>query len=153
MLVKRTFRWIASLLAIGLVACRISYADIPDELETAVTNYYKAEMGSNWALVYSYRNNGFQQHVSENDFIAAMKEFSKGWSLKAFTIVGAEESEKGVYKIRMSFTEEPPTEFWAGSGLKPNDSIKIDDTAIWVKDVNTWKCRHAPARGHLPFSE
>lgn len=126
--------------------------EIPEELEKALHKYYRAEMEADWEAVYSLRSEKFRKHVRLGDFVSAMQTENKGWSLEKFSLVASLIRENDA-ELMVTFTEKPPTEFWRGSGLSGLSKVEMTEIAVWVNEHGTWKCKQAPSRGHLPYSE
>ena len=118
-------------------------------LQESINTYYDAEKKGDWAKVYSLRTKAFKKSVNKNIFVSEMKEAAKGWELLKYEVEDISMNGDSA-DVRISFLENPPADYWAGSGMKASN-ISSKTYSVWVKEGKGWRCKESPSRSYLPF--
>lgn len=120
-------------------------------LQESIKIYYDSEKRGDWAKVYSLRTSNFKNSVSENEFVAEMKEAAQGWVLLKYEVDDIL-LNGDLAEVKIAFLEKPPAEYWAGSGMQASN-LSVKMYSMWIKEDNVWRCKETPSRSYLPYSK
>ncbi|MEZ5438410.1 MAG: hypothetical protein R3F12_08645 [Lysobacteraceae bacterium] len=115
---------------------------VPDDVMTAVCSYYTAENASDWRSTYEMRPKAFRQLVPFDFYAKSMTKEKMGHGVFRLIVTRfAPESEGGI-EVGFDFLERRSND--RAGYLKTTD-----ETTIWRKEDDAWRCVACGQRGRF----
>lgn len=144
------YRFFVSVLLVFLMSC--STDKLPEDLESAINEYYSLEKAEDWSAAYEMRSNSFSNVVNKERYIRTMEVDNEGWDLHSWEIRQSRRIRETVIEVEIRFEES-----FSGEAQSDNEPLGGDDRYVqewtkWILEADGWTCYDCGSRFRLSMN-